>query len=395
MTRPHVKTSFAHETPATAYGARPRGGVGSGSRSSPAPRAGSAPPPCGGSPPTTGTWSRWTAPRTTRGCRTRSATVKGVAGARLASGCSPSKPTRPTSRRFAPRPRRPSGAGAGSTRSSPRPGAIAGGVPAWELDRGARARGARRDARRRGWPPPASCVPALLRRPEPRDGRFIAVASAAATRGLPKLAAYSAAKAGVVGFVRALAVELGGTGVTANCVSPGSTRTKILDETARLYGMEPAEQFAAQQPLGRLLEPDEIAPPLAWLALAAEPRRDRRRLPARRRPRPCEAGVGSRSVRLFHGGRTLVAPRPDHPAQRARACERCAPCSRTRPRPAQQRLGERLIDAGFAHPRPAPKRDRRDGRDPGEGRPGRASPGASPRSAARHPTVLVVDDGSG
>src|SRR5207244_13572468 len=72
-------------------------------------------------------------------------------------------------------------------------------------------------------------VPALLRRPAPRRGRFIAVASAAATRGMPMLAAYSAAKAGVTGFVRALAAELGGTGVTANAVSPGSTQTPILE----------------------------------------------------------------------------------------------------------------------------------------------------------------------
>jgi SDR family mycofactocin-dependent oxidoreductase len=108
-------------------------------------------------------------------------------------------------------------------------------------------------------------VPALLRRPEPRDGRFVAVASAAAVRGLPRLAAYCAAKAGVAGFVRALAVELGGTGVTANAVSPGSTRTAMLDETARLYGIA-AEDFAAQQPLGRLLEPDEVAALIAWLA---------------------------------------------------------------------------------------------------------------------------------
>ena len=91
-------------------------------------------------------------------------------------------------------------------------------------------------------------VPALLRRPEPRHGRFIAVASAAATRGLPMLAAYCAAKAGVAGFVRALATELRGTGVTANAVSPGSTATVILDESARLYGLPSAEAFAAQQP---------------------------------------------------------------------------------------------------------------------------------------------------
>jgi SDR family mycofactocin-dependent oxidoreductase len=109
-------------------------------------------------------------------------------------------------------------------------------------------------------------VPALLRRPEPRDGRFIAVASAAATRGLPMLASYCAAKAGVVGLVRALAAELRGTGITANAVSPGSTRTPILEESARLYGLASPEEFAAQAPIDRLLEPEEIASLIAWLA---------------------------------------------------------------------------------------------------------------------------------
>jgi NAD(P)-dependent dehydrogenase (short-subunit alcohol dehydrogenase family) len=70
----------------------------------------------------------------------------------------------------------------------------------------------------------------------------------------------------VVGFVGALAAELGGTGVTANAVSPGSTRTAILDESARLYALESAEAFAAQQPLGRLVEPEEVAALIAWLA---------------------------------------------------------------------------------------------------------------------------------
>lgn len=109
-------------------------------------------------------------------------------------------------------------------------------------------------------------VPALLRRPEPRSGRFLAVASAAATRGLPMLAAYCAAKAGVAGLVRALAVELGPTGITANAVSPGSTDTPILAESARLYGLGGAADFARQQPVGRLLEPDEVAAALVWLA---------------------------------------------------------------------------------------------------------------------------------
>jgi NAD(P)-dependent dehydrogenase (short-subunit alcohol dehydrogenase family) len=111
-----------------------------------------------------------------------------------------------------------------------------------------------------------AAVPALLRRPRPRSGRFLAVASAAATRGLPMLAAYCAAKAGVAGLIRALGAELGGRGVTANAVSPGSTDTPILVESARLYGLSAAEEFAAQQPVGRLLDPSEIAEVLAFLA---------------------------------------------------------------------------------------------------------------------------------
>ena len=144
-------------------------------------------------------------------------------------------------------------------------GVIAGGVPAWELPPdqeqavlGIDLGGVLTLAR--------AAVPALLRRPEPRHGRFVAVASAAATRGLPMLAAYCAAKAGVAGFVRALATELRGTGITANAVSPGSTGTPILDESARLYGLPSAESFAAQQPLERLLEPREVAAVLAFLA---------------------------------------------------------------------------------------------------------------------------------
>jgi SDR family mycofactocin-dependent oxidoreductase len=111
-----------------------------------------------------------------------------------------------------------------------------------------------------------AAVPALLRRPEPRSGRFLAVASAAATRGLPMLAAYCAAKAGVAGLIRALAVELGPTGVTANAVSPGSTATAMLDESARLYELAGAQHFASTQPAGRLLTPDEVAAVLVFLA---------------------------------------------------------------------------------------------------------------------------------
>jgi SDR family mycofactocin-dependent oxidoreductase len=144
-------------------------------------------------------------------------------------------------------------------------GVIAGGVPIWEMP--ADQLGAVLDVDLGG--PIAAArigIPALLRRPEPRQGRFIAVASAAATRGLPMLAAYGAAKAGVAGLIRGLAVELADTGVTANAVSPGSTATPMLDESARLYGLESAGPFADQQPFKRLLRPEEVAAALVWLA---------------------------------------------------------------------------------------------------------------------------------
>lgn len=147
-------------------------------------------------------------------------------------------------------------------------GVIAGGVPLWEVP--ADQQRAVLDVDLGGVVNLArAAVPALLRRPAPRSGRFLAVASAAATRGLPMIAAYCAAKAGVAGLVRALAAELGGTGVTANAVSPGSTDTDILAESARLYGLPGSREFAAQQPEGRLLAPAEVAEVLAFLASPA------------------------------------------------------------------------------------------------------------------------------
>jgi SDR family mycofactocin-dependent oxidoreductase len=144
-------------------------------------------------------------------------------------------------------------------------GVVAGGVPLWELAPDQER--AVLEVNLGGVVNLAhAAVPALLRRPRPRSGRFLAVASAAATRGLPMLAAYCAAKAGVTGLIRALGAELGGSGVTANAVSPGSTDTPILAESARLYGLPAAEAFAAQQPVGRLLDPGEIADVLAFLA---------------------------------------------------------------------------------------------------------------------------------
>lgn len=144
-------------------------------------------------------------------------------------------------------------------------GVIAGGAPHWETSPAAE--DAVLDVDLRGVLNLARVVvPAMLRRPEPRSGRFVAVASSAAVTGLPMLAAYCAAKAGVAGFVRGLAADLRGTGVTANAVAPGSTDTAMLAESARLYGLASVDEFATQQPVERLLTPDEVAAACVWLA---------------------------------------------------------------------------------------------------------------------------------
>lgn len=110
-----------------------------------------------------------------------------------------------------------------------------------------------------------TAIPALLRRPSPRSGRFVALASAAAHRGLWRLTSYNAAKHAVVGLVRGLAHDLRGTGVCASAVSPGSTRTDMLSATADLYELSDVEQFAEHQLTDGVLDPDEIAATVAFL----------------------------------------------------------------------------------------------------------------------------------
>jgi SDR family mycofactocin-dependent oxidoreductase len=111
----------------------------------------------------------------------------------------------------------------------------------------------------------AAAVPVLLEAAAPRQGRYVAVASAAGLLGLRQLSGYSASKHAVIGLIKSLAADLAGTGVTANAVCPGSTRTPILDASAAVYGLASAEEFASQQLAERLLEPDEPAALIAWL----------------------------------------------------------------------------------------------------------------------------------
>ena len=140
-------------------------------------------------------------------------------------------------------------------------GCIAGGQPAWETadDQWAAMIGVNLEG---VWRLAHAAAPALVRR---GWGRFVAISSAGGMLGLPRLAAYSAAKHGVIGLVRSLATELGEYGITANTVAPGSTTGAMLEASATFYDLDSPTMFAIHHPLQRLVEPDEVAALVAWL----------------------------------------------------------------------------------------------------------------------------------
>ncbi|HEY7698620.1 MAG TPA: SDR family NAD(P)-dependent oxidoreductase [Vicinamibacteria bacterium] len=104
-------------------------------------------------------------------------------------------------------------------------------------------------------------------------GRIINIASTAGKVGFAYTAAYCASKHGLIGFTRALALEMATSGVTVNAICPGFVRTDMADEAARNIAKKTGNSVAeathwleALSPQNRLMEPDEVAAVAVLLA---------------------------------------------------------------------------------------------------------------------------------
>jgi NAD(P)-dependent dehydrogenase (short-subunit alcohol dehydrogenase family) len=115
----------------------------------------------------------------------------------------------------------------------------------------------------------SAALPDMLRQ---QWGRVINIASTAAQRGYAYVSAYSAAKHGVLGLTRSLALETATKGITVNAVCPGYTDTDIIrdsiavimEKTGRTE-QQALAQFTASNPQGRLIAPEEVAAMALWL----------------------------------------------------------------------------------------------------------------------------------
>jgi NAD(P)-dependent dehydrogenase (short-subunit alcohol dehydrogenase family) len=116
------------------------------------------------------------------------------------------------------------------------------------------------------------CKAALPGMIEQGGGRIINIASTAAQKGYAYVSAYVAAKHGVLGLTRALALEVARKGITVNAVCPGYTNTDILREgvanvvakTGRSE-QDALAEFARGNPQQRIVRPEEVADAVRWL----------------------------------------------------------------------------------------------------------------------------------
>ncbi len=99
-----------------------------------------------------------------------------------------------------------------------------------------------------------------------RSGRIIYIGSIFGEVSAPRYSLYSAAKAGIVGLTKSLALELAADNVQVNAVAPGQVRTEMIAPALERFG---EERIARDIPSGRIAEPDEIARVVEFLVLDA------------------------------------------------------------------------------------------------------------------------------
>jgi 3-hydroxybutyrate dehydrogenase len=108
------------------------------------------------------------------------------------------------------------------------------------------------------------------------EGRLIAVASTAGLKGYAKVAPYAAAKHGVIGLVRSLALEVARKGITVNAICPGFLDTPMTDHSVQVIAEKTGKSLdearavlEALSPQGRLYQPSEVTAAALYLASAA------------------------------------------------------------------------------------------------------------------------------
>ncbi len=95
-------------------------------------------------------------------------------------------------------------------------------------------------------------------------GRIVNIASVAGKEGNPSASAYSASKAGVIGFTKSLGKELAGFDIAVNCVTPAAARTRIFEQMSEDH----IAYMLSKIPRERFVEVDEIASMICWMCSA-------------------------------------------------------------------------------------------------------------------------------
>lgn len=117
-----------------------------------------------------------------------------------------------------------------------------------------------------------SVQPALAAMREQKWGRIVFIASTAGLKGYAYVSPYVAAKHGVIGLTRALAIETAKAGITVNAVCPGYVETPMLERavdriaaTTKRSNSEARGALAANSPQARFIKPEEVAAAVVWL----------------------------------------------------------------------------------------------------------------------------------